>query len=142
MCNDPSTAAHLRVLSDPQALAFMLPGFLQQLVNKTAQVAGDFVPFGTFCLMLADAVRIIDSTAQPQLLQITVSQLFKSVQRVGGDEESAPLVIQRFLVDHRVQSYKNVLRTAIQSMVPLLFMGGKISDYQPMLVQRQTPNGR
>ena len=119
----------------------MLPGFLQQLVNRTAQVAGDFVPFGTFCLTLGDAVRIIDSTAQPQLLQITVAQLLKGVQRVGTDEDSAPLVIQRFIVDHRIQSYKNVLRAAVQSMVPLLFMGGKVADYQPMLVQRQTQHG-
>ena len=119
----------------------MLPGFLQQLVSRTAQVAGNFVPFGTFCLMLGDAVRVIDSAAQPQLLQITVSQLLKGVQRVGKNEDSAPLVIQRFLVDHHIQSYKNVLRTAIQSMVPLLFMGGKISEYQPMLVQRQTQHG-
>ena len=111
-------------------------------MNKTVQVAGNFVPFGTVCLMLGDAVRIIDSTAQPQLLQTTESQLFNSIQRAGGDEESAPLVIQCFLVDHRVQSYKNVLRTALQSMVPLLFMGGKVSDYQPMVVQRQSPTAR
>ena len=119
----------------------MLPGFLQQLVDRTAQVAGSFVPFGTFCLMLGSAVRIIDSTAQPQLLQTTVSQLLKHVQCVGNSEDSAPLVIHRFLVDHRMQSYKNVLTTAIQSVRPLLFMGGKTSDYQPMLVQRQTQKG-
>ena len=42
---------------------------------------------------------------------------------------------------YRMQSYKDVLRTATQSMVPLLFMGGKMLDYQPMLVQQQTSTG-
>ena len=120
----------------------MLPAFLQRTISRTSQVAHNFVPFGSFALMLGSAVRIVDSLTQPQLLHLTVSQLLKGIQRVGQQESDAPFIIQRLLLDHRITTYKHELRSSIQSMVPLLFMGGKISDYQPMLIQRQTHNGK
>lgn len=97
---------------------------LQQLVHRIATVAVGFAPFGTYCLMLGDEIRIIDSIAQPKLLQFTESQLFKAVQNVGKSRGAAPVVQQRFLTEHDIQSYKDVLQTANQSMVPLLFMDG------------------
>ena len=92
--------------------------------------------------MLNDVVRIIDSATNPQLLQLTVGQMFSGAKQIGQSKESAPFVLQRFLYDHAIAEYKSMLRNAISSMVPLLFMGGHVSDYQPLLVERQTPNGR
>ena len=79
---------------------------------------------------------------QPQLLHLTVSQLIKGIQRVAKEETGAPIVIQRLLLDHRISTYKDELRSSIQCTIPLLFMGGKIADYQPMLIQRQTQKGK
>ena len=91
--------------------------------------------------MLNNMVRIIDSAADSQLLQLTVGQLFSGAQQIGQSKESAPFVLQRFLGDHAIAGYKSMLRDAISSMVPLLFMGGHVSDYQPLLVERQTAHG-
>ncbi len=119
-----------------------MPESLQRVLDQTACVAGNFVPFGTYCLILGDAVRIIDSSQSPQLLQLTVQQLFLGAKAVGQSSDVAPMIVmQRLICDHRIAAYKTMLRNAISSMVPLLFMGGKIDDYQPKLVQRQTPNG-
>lgn len=128
----------MRVL---QALACVLPQSLSDLLHRTSAVSSSFVPFGTYCLMLNDSVRIIDSAANPRLLHITISQLFSGAKELGQNAESAPFVLKRFLHDHAIAAYKGMLHNAISSMVPLLFMGGHVSDYQPLLVERQTPNG-
>jgi hypothetical protein len=124
-----------------QALALLMPKDLRNLIAKTAGVAGSFVPFGTFCLMLGDVIRVVDSSANPELLHITVQQLFGSTQQLSASQGAAPFVLQHLLTDHHISSYKSVLATAAASMVPLLFMGGRASDYQPVLIQRQTAQG-
>ncbi|DBA69366.1 TPA: hypothetical protein ACH3X2_012940 [Trebouxia sp. C0005] len=124
-----------------KALACLLPKSLTDLLHRTSSVSSSFAPFGTYCLMLNNMVRIIDSAADSQLLQLTVGQLFSGAQQIGQSKESAPFVLQRFLGDHAIAGYKSMLRDAISSMVPLLFMGGHVSDYQPLLVERQTAHG-
>ena len=120
-----------------------MPASLQRVFDLTAEVAGQFLPFGTYCLMFGDAVRIIDSSQDPQLLQLTAQQLSRGALTVGQSSDIAPMVVmQRFISDHRIAEYKLMLRNAVSSMVPLLFMGGKIEDYQPRLIQRQTPSGK
>lgn len=118
-----------------------MPQWFQDVLDRTASVSSRFAPFGTYCLLLNDVVRVIDSRASPQLLHLTIAQLFSGVKQIGQTEHGSSFVLRRFLSDHGIANYKGMLRNAISSMVPLLFMGGHVSDYQPLLVQRQTANG-
>ena len=141
----PGSYAHVCSATDNkcvlQMLALMLPQTYNNLMHKTAAVAGNFVPFGTYCLMLSDIVRVVDSTSEPQLLQITVQQLLGGAEQLGQQNQAAPYVLQRLLSDHCSSSYTAALRNALHSMVPVLFMGGHTSDYQSILVQRQSATG-
>lgn len=108
------TYSGIGAVSVLQALGItMMP--LGLLLHRAASVAGGFAPFGTYCLMLSDAISVIDSIAQPKLLQTTGAQLFKVVQNVGESRGAAPLIVQRFLTDHDIQSYKDVLQNVLQN---------------------------
>lgn len=124
-----------------QVLSKILPKTWQNLLLHPVNLACTMTPFGSYCLMSGHVVRLVDSATQPQLLQITFDQLFSKVRVISEKANAAQSVWQRFLSDHRLQSYKDGLHTSLSSMIPILFMGGKISDYQPMLLQRQTADG-
>ncbi|KAA6417639.1 MAG: hypothetical protein FRX49_12431 [Trebouxia sp. A1-2] len=136
-----------RLLGDTQipaiakVLSKILPKTWQNLLLHPVNLACTMTPFGSYCLMSGHVVRLVDSATQPQLLQITFDQLFSKVRVISEKANAAQSVWQRFLSDHRLQSYKDGLHTSLSSMIPILFMGGKISDYQPMLLQRQTADG-
>ena len=120
-----------------------VPRLWQKAITHTATAAGQFVPFGTCCLILENTVRMVDSAEALPLLGSTVKQLFQEAAHVGRQgEEAAMLVMQHFICDHGMAAYTRVLRNAMDSLVPVLFMGGQVQDYESKVIQRQTPTGK
>lgn len=65
---------------------------LAEDLDQTARVAGSFVPLGTYCLILGDAVRVVDSRKSPQLLRLGMQHLFRAAQTIGQSSETASMV--------------------------------------------------
>ena len=93
--------------------------------------------------MLGDVVRVVNSLtdADHKLLQLTIGHLLKGFRRVAGDESTQKNVLRRLLGDHGIDGYRAKCRDAIKQTKPLLFMGGKASDYRPKLLQHETSSG-
>lgn len=88
-------------------------------------------------------MHMVDSAEALPLLQSTVKQMFQDAAHVGSKgEDAAMLVMQRFICDHGIRAYTRKLRNAMDALIPVLFMGGELQDYESKVILRQTPTGK
>ena len=106
------------------------------------EVAKDFVPFGTFCLLLNDKVKVINGMGTSDALAITAKQIFEAAFRIGQSGGAAPFVLRRLLDDHFISEYCSKLQQAVSDLHPVLFFGGTSDDYQQVVMQRQHAEGK
>lgn len=93
--------------------------------------------------MLGDTVKLVD-TCNPSnstALQMTAQQLLEGMVVIGRKKKGDYPVRSRLTSDHSIVRYQDGLQAALCSMVPLLFLGGHVSDYQPELVQYYVDQG-
>ena len=74
-------------------------------------------------------------------LQLTLRHLLDFLIIVGGNLSTQKNSLRRLLSDHGIAGYRAKCHDAIKQTKPLLFMGGKASDYRPKLLQHETNNG-
>ena len=122
-------------------MSSILPRNLQKCLSNMLTVAKDFVPLGTFCLLLVDRVKVIRDMSTSDALAITARQMLEGAFHIGQRGASAPFVLQRLLSDHYITGYHSRLGEAVSRMHPVLFFGGTSDDYEQVVVQRQTVDG-
>ena len=141
-CSIADKYCRQRCLLDAQVLSAMLPGNMHRCISSMLAVAKDFVPLGTFCLLLVDKVKVINSMANSDALAITARQMFEAAFQIGQNGAAAPFVLNRFLNDHSMTEYHSKLSQAVADMHPVLFFGGKSDDYEQVVMKRNAVDGK
>ena len=114
---------------------------MQKCMSHLLGVAKDFVPVGTFCLILIDKVKVINNMSTSDALAISARQMFASALSLSQSGTSGLFVLQRFLADHDMTGYYSKLKQAASELHPMLFFGGSPDDYEQVIMQRQSAEG-